>query len=144
MSYQAVSDRIIIIPEKADDKIDGILVPDPSKGKPKRGVVLSVGPLCREVKPGYEVMILEGHGALFHEDGVDKIVLKESDVLCYRSDQREIVFFRGEHVLIHLLDSTTLVSGCDPQSFRGPVDDIFNIIAKELKSNPSTLIGKFK
>lgn len=83
MGYKAVSDRIVLIPEKADDKIDGIIVPDPSKNKPKSGVVESVGPLCKEVKEGDKILFLEGHGALFQEDGKDKLVLREADVLCY-------------------------------------------------------------
>lgn len=82
MPYQAVSDRIIILPEKAADKIGNVAVPDSSKGKSKMGIVISVGPDCKEAKSGYEVMILEGHGALFIENGIDKLVVKESDVLC--------------------------------------------------------------
>jgi len=62
----------------------GIAIPDSSKGKSKKGTVVSVGPDCKEVKPGYEIIFLEGHGAAFTEHDVDKLVLKESDVLCYR------------------------------------------------------------
>ncbi len=82
MSYRAVSDRIVLIPEKLDGKIDGIIIPDSSKDKPKSGTVESVGPLCKEAKPGYKILFLVGHGATFTEDGVDKLILKESDVLC--------------------------------------------------------------
>jgi len=82
MSYRAVSDRVVLIPEKLDGKIDGILIPDSSKDRPKSGVVESVGLLCKETKPGYKILFLEGHGASFCEDGVDKLVLREADILC--------------------------------------------------------------
>ena len=141
MSYRAVSNRIVLIPEKADGKIDGILIPDSSKNKPKRGIVESVGPLTKEVRIGYDVMFLEGHGAMFHENGVDKIVLQESDVLCYNSDQREIVLFPGETIALHLYDEK---NPANTKMIRATGDNIFDIISKEIESNPSTLIAKLK
>ncbi len=91
MSYCAVSDRIVLIPDKLDGKIDGIIIPDSSKDKPKSGVVESVGPLCREAKPGYKILFLEGHGAAFTEDGVNKLVLKEADVLCMNEEFKCVI-----------------------------------------------------
>lgn len=141
MSYRAVSNRIVLIPEKSEAKIDGILIPDASKNKPKRGIVESVGPLTKEIRIGYDVMFLEGHGAVFHEDGVDKIVLQESDVLCYNSDQREIVFFPGEAIALHMYDAK---DAANTKSIRATGDAIFDIISKEIESNPSTLIARFQ
>ncbi len=104
MKYKAVSDRIIVIPDPVEVSVDGILIPDASKNKPKAGLVVSVGPDCMEVRIGYKILFLEGHGAIFQEDDKDKLVLKESDVLCYappapatHPEDAEFMVIRTEH-----------------------------------------------
>ena len=83
MSIKTVSDRIILIPQKPADNIGGVLIPDASKLKPAKGIVTSVGPDCREVKEGYEILFLEGHGVAHQEGETEYLIIKEQDVLCY-------------------------------------------------------------
>lgn len=76
---KAVSDRIVLIPESIRDQVDGIYIPDTSIKKPQKGTVVSVGEACKEVKEGYEIWFLEGHGVMIE----DKLIITEKDVLGY-------------------------------------------------------------
>lgn len=78
---QAVSDRIILIPEKPKDNIGGVILPDNLIGKPEKGIVISVGIDCREVKSGDEILFLRGHGFAFTEENEERVVITEKDVL---------------------------------------------------------------
>lgn len=80
---QAVSDRIILVPEKPKDNIGGVILPDNLIGKPEKGIVISVGIDCREVKAGDEILFLRGHGFAFTEQNTreEMLVITEKDVL---------------------------------------------------------------
>lgn len=78
---KAVSDRIILVPEKPKDNIGGVIIPDNLIGKPEKGIVFSVGIDCREVKQGDEILFLRGHGFAFTDEGEERLVITEKDVL---------------------------------------------------------------
>lgn len=81
---QAVSDRIILIPDPIQESIGGVLIPETSLTKPIRGRVVSVGVDVREIKSGYEVYYLKGNGAQVE----DKLIITERDILGYVSDDK--------------------------------------------------------
>ena len=81
MTIKAASDRIVLIPEPVKEQI---YIPDTSLKKPQRGTVVSVGELCKEVKPGYEIYFIEGHGVRID----DKLIITEKDVLGYVPDAK--------------------------------------------------------
>ena len=86
---KAIGDRIVLIPEPIQDNIGGIYIPDTSLKKPMRGKVVSVGEDCKEVKVGYEVIFLEGHGVtvdgfLIIREGTNG---RDGDVLGYYTNQ---------------------------------------------------------
>jgi chaperonin GroES len=78
---KAVSDRLIVAPEKPKANIGGVIIPENLIEKPMRGVVVSAGSDCRGVKTGDEILFLKGHGLVFNEGGNELLVLREADVL---------------------------------------------------------------
>jgi len=78
---KAVSDRVILIPEKPSENIGGVIIPETSLEKPHKGIVVSVGMDCKEIKEGDNVLFLKGHGLSFQEGDNELLVIKESDIL---------------------------------------------------------------
>lgn len=102
---KAIGDRIVLIPEPIQDNIGGIYIPDTSLKKPMRGKVVSVGEDCKEVKVGYEIIFLEGHGVMIE----DKLIITEKDVLGYNcindiKENDDIYDLLAKHLGITLLN----------------------------------------
>jgi chaperonin GroES len=79
-------DRVIIKPAAAEQKsAGGIIIPDTAKEKPQRGEVIAVGPGKPEepttVKAGDKVLYGKYAGTELNVDGVDYLIMRESDIL---------------------------------------------------------------
>ena len=76
----------------------GIIIPGTAREKPSEGEVLAVGPGARneqgaivplDVKPGDRVLFGKGSGTEVKIDGVDLLIMKETDILGVLEGHRE-------------------------------------------------------
>ncbi len=91
MKFRPLHDRIVVKRLDAEEKTaGGIIIPDTAKEKPMEGEVLSVGPGSRneqgaivalDVKAGDRVLFGKWSGTEVKIDGVDLLIMKESDVM---------------------------------------------------------------
>lgn len=89
-----LADRVVLKPITAEEKTSGgIVLPDTAKDKPQEGEVVAVGtgrildngtkvPL--EVKVGDRVIFSKYSGTEFKLEGVEYLVLRESDILAVK------------------------------------------------------------
>jgi chaperonin GroES len=91
MAFRPLGDRVLIkrVEEEAKTK-GGIIIPDTAKEKPQEGEVVSVGPGARDdsgkvqpldVKAGDRILFGKWSGTEVKLDGVDLLIMKESDIL---------------------------------------------------------------
>ena len=92
MSFRPLGDRVLVrrLEEEAKTK-GGIIIPDTAKEKPQEGEIVSVGPGALnektgartplELKAGDRVLFGKWSGQEVKVDGVDLMIMKESDVL---------------------------------------------------------------
>lgn len=86
-----LGDRIVVKAVTAEEKTKGgIVLPDTAKEKPQEGEVVAVGPgrvldngqrVAPEVKVGDRVIYAKYGGTEVKLDGVEYLILRESDVL---------------------------------------------------------------
>ncbi|MBC7531004.1 MAG: co-chaperone GroES [Oligoflexus sp.] len=91
MKFRPLQDRIVIKPLTAETKtISGIIIPDSAQEKPVEGEVIAVGngrtlndgKLSKpELKAGDRVLYSKYTGSEIKLDGVDHLILRESDIL---------------------------------------------------------------
>lgn len=91
MSFRPLHDRIAIKPIQQEEKTrGGIIIPDTAKEKPMQGEVIAVGKGARgengtlhplEVKVGDKVLYGKWAGTEVKVDGLELIIMKESDVM---------------------------------------------------------------
>ncbi|MBS3873022.1 MAG: co-chaperone GroES [Firmicutes bacterium] len=91
MKLQPLADRIVVKALDREEKTkSGIVLPETAKEKPQEGEVLAVGPgkmgedgkrIVPEVKVGDKVVYSKYGGTEIKIDGVEYLILKESDVL---------------------------------------------------------------
>jgi chaperonin GroES len=91
MKFRPLHDRIAIKRIEAETKTSGgIIIPDTAKEKPQQGEVVAVGPGGRDesgklipidVKPGDRVLFGKWAGTEVKIDGVELLIMKESDVM---------------------------------------------------------------
>lgn len=91
MSFRPLHDRIAIKPIQQEEKtLGGIIIPDTAKEKPMQGEVIAVGKGARgengtihplEVKVGDKVLYGKWAGTEVKVDGLELIIMKESDVM---------------------------------------------------------------
>ena len=89
--FRPLHDRVVVRRINADEKTKGgIIIPDTAKEKPQEGEVIAVGPGGRDesgklipidVKPGSRVLFGKWSGTEVKIDGVDLLIMKESDIL---------------------------------------------------------------
>ncbi len=91
MSFRPLHDRIAVKPIQQEEKTQGgIIIPDTAKEKPMQGEVIAVGkgtisengtlrPL--EIKVGDKVLYGKWSGTEVKVDGLELIIMKESDVM---------------------------------------------------------------
>ena len=91
MKFRPLHDRVVIKRIEAEEKTTGgIIIPDTAKEKPQQGEVIAVGPGGRDesgklvpidVKVGDRVLFGKWSGTEVKLDGVDYLIMKESDLM---------------------------------------------------------------
>jgi len=88
---QPLADRVVVQPlEETEQMRGGLYIPDTAKEKPMQGTVVAVGPgklseqnerIEPDVKVGQKVLYGKYSGTEVSVDGVDYLILRESDIL---------------------------------------------------------------
>ena len=86
MTIKPLSDRVLVLPNPAEEKTaGGLFFPDPAKEKPLVGKVVAVGPgtaeIKMEVKEGDTVLYGKFAGTELNIDGVDYLIMRQNDIL---------------------------------------------------------------
>ena len=86
MSVKPLSDRVLVLPNPAEEKTaGGLFIPDTAKEKPLTGKVVAVGPGTAEVKmevaEGDTVLYGKYAGTEIHIDGEDYLIMKQSAIM---------------------------------------------------------------
>jgi len=91
MKFRPLHDRVVVERIEADEKSSGgIIIPDTAKEKPSQGEIVAVGPGGRDesgklipidLKVGDRVLFGKWSGTEIKLDGVDYLIMKESDVM---------------------------------------------------------------
>jgi chaperonin GroES len=91
MAYRPLGDRLLVRPKESEEKTkSGIVLPDSAKEKPQEGSVIATGDGARdedgkkipmEVKKGDVVLYSKYAGTEVKIDGIEHLIIKESDVL---------------------------------------------------------------
>ena len=90
MKFRPLHDRVVVRRLEGEEKTKGgIIIPDTAKEKPQEGEILAVGPGGRDeagklvpldVKKGDKVLFGKWSGTEVKIDGVDLLIMKESDI----------------------------------------------------------------
>ena len=91
MKFRPLHDRVLVKRLDAEEKTaGGIIIPDTAKEKPMQGEVVAVGSGARgedgkvvalDVKAGDRVLFGKWSGTEVKVDGVELLIMKESDIL---------------------------------------------------------------
>ena len=89
--FRPLHDRVVVKRIEAEEKSSGgIIIPDTAKEKPQQGEVTAVGPGGRDesgklipidIKVGDKVLFGKWSGTEVKLDGVDLLIMKESDIM---------------------------------------------------------------
>jgi chaperonin GroES len=96
MKFRPLHDRVVVKRIESDEKTaGGIIIPDTAKEKPQQGEVIAVGPGGRDetgklipldVKVGDTVLFGKWSGTEVKIDGVEYLIMKESDIMGVMED----------------------------------------------------------
>lgn len=91
MNIKPLADRVVVQPlEQEEAKQGAIIIPDTAKEKPMQGKIIAVGPgkisdsgskVAMEVKKGDKILYGKYSGTEVTVDGVDYLIMRESDIL---------------------------------------------------------------
>lgn len=91
MSIKPLADRVVVRPLEAEETKKGtIIIPETAKEKPMQGEVVAVGPgkiadsgekVAMEVKSGDKVLFGKYAGTEVTVEGVEYLIMRESDIL---------------------------------------------------------------
>jgi len=91
MKFRPLHDRVVVKRIDAEEKsAGGIIIPDTAKEKPSEGEIVAVGPGGRDengklipidLKTGDRVLFGKWSGTEVKIDGVDYLIMKESDIM---------------------------------------------------------------
>lgn len=86
MNVKPLSDRVLVLPNPAEEKTaGGLIIPDTAKEKPLVGKVVAAGPgtseITMEVKVGDQVLYGKYAGQEINVEGVDYLIMKQADIL---------------------------------------------------------------
>jgi chaperonin GroES len=91
MNFRPLHDRVVVKRLDAEEKSKGgIIIPDTAKEKPSQGSIVAVGPGGRDeagklipidLKVGDRVLFGKWSGTEVKIDGVDLLIMKESDIM---------------------------------------------------------------
>ena len=85
INFKPLADRVLVEPASAEEKTaSGIIIPDTAKEKPQKGKIIAVGNGTKEnkitVKVGDQVLYGKYSGTELNINGVDYLIMKESDI----------------------------------------------------------------
>jgi chaperonin GroES len=85
VNIRPLADRVLVEPSSAEEKTSGgIIIPDTAKEKPQKGTIVAVGPGTSDqkmtVKVGDTVLYGKYSGTDINYNGVDYLIMKESDI----------------------------------------------------------------
>jgi chaperonin GroES len=96
MKFRPLHDRVVVRRVDEDTKTKGgIIIPDTAQEKPMQGEIIAVGPGGRDesgklvpidVKPGDIVLFGKWSGTEVKIDGVEYLIMKESDIMGVMED----------------------------------------------------------
>ena len=86
INVQPLGDRVVVQPALAEEKTTGgIIIPDTAKEKPQRGTIVAIPAENKEnpitVKVGDKVLYGKYAGTEITIDGIDYLIMSESDIL---------------------------------------------------------------
>ena len=86
MNVKPLSDRVLVLPNPAEEKTaGGLFIPDTAKEKPLTGKVVAAGPgtaeVTMEVKVGDTVLYGKYASTEINIDGTDYLIMKQNDIL---------------------------------------------------------------
>jgi chaperonin GroES len=91
MKFRPLHDRVVVRRLDAEEKSSGgIIIPDTAQEKPSQGEIVAVGPGGRDeagklipidLKVGDRILFGKWSGTEVKIDGVDYLIMKESDVM---------------------------------------------------------------
>ena len=91
MKFRPLHDRVVVTRIDAEDKsAGGIIIPDTAKEKPSEGEVIAIGPGGRDeagklipidLKKGDRILFGKWSGTEVKIDGVEYLIMKESDIM---------------------------------------------------------------
>ena len=85
MTIKPLSDRVLVVPAKAEEVVGGIIIPDSAKEKPLKGLVKAVGGGTKDeemvVKAGDTVLYGKYAGTEIEVDGAKLLMMRQSDIL---------------------------------------------------------------
>ena len=86
MNVKPLSDRVLILPNPAEEKTaGGLIIPGSAKEKPQVAEVIAVGPgtseVKMEVKVGDQVLYGKYAGQEIQIDGETYLIMKQNDIL---------------------------------------------------------------
>ena len=97
LKFRPLHDRVVVKRIEAEEKSKGgIIIPDTAKEKPQQGEVIAVGPGGRDesgklipldVQVGERVLFGKWSGTEVKIDGVDYLIMKESDIMGVLTDE---------------------------------------------------------
>ena len=86
LNIKPLADRVLVEPAAAETKTSsGIIIPDTAKEKPQKGTIVAVGKGTKDnpitVSVGDSVLYGKYAGTELQHEGVDYLIMKESDIL---------------------------------------------------------------
>ena len=86
VNIKPLADRVLVQPMEAESKTaSGLIIPDTAKEKPQKGTVIVAGPGTKDedmqVKSGDVVLYGKYSGTELNVDGVDYLMMRQSDIL---------------------------------------------------------------
>jgi chaperonin 10 Kd subunit len=85
MNIKPLADRVLVLPEQAEEKVGGIIIPDTAKEKPLKGNVVAVGEGTKDepmiLKEGDEVLYGKYSGTELELEGTKYLIMRQSDVV---------------------------------------------------------------
>ena len=91
VSLKPLADRVVVEPAPVEDKsAGGIILPDTAQEKPQQGMIVAAGPgkvsdsgnlVDMTVKKGDKVLYGKYSGSEVTFDGVEYVIMRESDIL---------------------------------------------------------------
>ena len=85
MNIKPLSDRVLVLPAPAEEKVGGIIIPDTAKEKPLQGKIIATGNGTKDeemvLKEGDTVLYGKYAGTEVELEGEKYLIMRQRDVL---------------------------------------------------------------